>query len=108
MNTYFSSFLLLAISGLTLSACGREPSRLLRQGQLPINDFPLYLTEGIPGNVWKIDRDRTKTLVASGLNDPRGVATDRFQNVYVAEYGAGRLLKINPSGGEYIVVREGL
>lgn len=91
----------------TLAAsCGREPSRLLRQGQLPILDFPLYLTEGTAGNVYKIGRDRQKTLVAQGFSDPRGVATDRFGNVYVAEYAAGRLVKI--ANGETTVLREGL
>lgn len=88
--------------------CGREPSRLLRQGQLPIYDFPLYLSEGVAGRVWKIDRDRNKTLVAQGLNDPRGVATDRFQNVYIAEYGAGRILKVKPDEDSYTVFAENL
>jgi sugar lactone lactonase YvrE len=98
----------LTAASLSAAGCGRAPSSLLRQGQLPINDFPLYLTEGATGMVWKIDRDRTKTLVASGLTDPKGVATDRFGNVYVAEYGAGRLLKVDPDGGDYTVVREDL
>lgn len=89
------------------SGCGREPSRLLRQGQLPIYDFPMYLSEGIAGRVWKIERDRTRTLVAENLSDPRGIATDRFQNLYVAEYGAGRLLKIS-ADGEIETLREGL
>jgi sugar lactone lactonase YvrE len=90
-----------------LIGCGREPSSLLRQGQIPINDFPLYLTEGAGGKLWKIDRDRTKTLVAEGLTDPRGVATDRFANVYVAEYGAGRLVKVSPDG-TVSTLRDGL
>ncbi len=88
--------------------CGRESSRLLRQGQLPIYDFPLYLSEGVAGRVWKIDRDRTKTLIAEGLRDPRGVATDRFQNVYIAEYGAGRILKIKPDEDTYTVFADNL
>ncbi len=50
-----------ALAALSLTACGRESSRLLRQGQLPIYDFPLYLTEGAAGRLWKIDRDRNKT-----------------------------------------------
>lgn len=85
-------------------ACGREPSRLLRQGQLPIYDFPMYLSEGAAGRVWKIDRNRTKTLIVEGLSDPRGIATDRFQNLYIAEYGAGRLLKVKPEETTYEVV----
>lgn len=80
----------------------------MRQGQLPIYDFPLYLTEGIPGRVWKIDKNHQKTLLADGLSDPRGVVTDRFQNVYVAEYGAGRILKFLSGSTQYSVVAQGL
>jgi hypothetical protein len=100
--------LLGAVAFAALFGCGREPSRLLRQGQLPIYDFPLYLTEGAAGEVWRVERDRKRTLVASGLSDPRGVATDRFQNVYVAEYGAGRVLKLPAGGGAYEVLAESL
>lgn len=88
--------------------CGREPSRLLRQGQLPIYDFPLYLTEGTAGRVWKVDSDRNKTLLSEGLSDPRGIATDRYQNVYVAEFGAGRVLKFPAGESNYEVLAEGL
>jgi hypothetical protein len=90
------------------AACGREPSRLLRQGQLPIFDFPLYLTEGAAGRVWQIDRERNMTLLAEGLNDPRGLATDRFQNLYVAEFGSGRVLKFPGGDPGYEVVSEDL
>jgi hypothetical protein len=103
MKTLFFSLIILL-----LAACGREPSRLLRQGQLPIFDFPLYLTEGAAGRVWQIDRDRQMTLLAEGLNDPRGLATDRFQNLYVAEFGSGRVLKFPGGAPSYEVVSEGL
>jgi hypothetical protein len=100
--------LFLSIIMFMMAACGREPSRLLRQGQLPIFDFPLYLSEGAAGRVWQIDRDRNMTLLAEGLNDPRGLATDRFQNVYVAEFGSGRILKFPGGGANYEVVAENL
>lgn len=101
--------LLIALSiALAFSACGRESARTLRQGQLPVYDFPLYLTEGVPGRVWKIDSDRTKTLLVEGLNDPRGIATDRFQNLYVAEYGAGRVLRFPGGEAPYEVLAENL
>lgn len=98
----------IAAIGLLLGACGREAGRALRQGQLPVFDFPIYLTEGAPGRVWKIDKDRNKTLLAEGLSDPRGVVTDRFQNVYVAEYGAGRVLKFPGGSSSFTVLAEGL
>jgi serine/threonine-protein kinase len=97
----------LVVSGVWCG-CGREPSHLLRQGQLPIYDFPLYLTEGVTGQLIKIERDRTKTVLIQGLKDPRGIATDRFQNVYIAEYGAGRILKVEAGKTEYTVIKEGL
>src|SRR5690606_35722708 len=49
-----------------------------------------------------------KTLVATDLDDPRGVATDRFGNIYVAEYGGGRLLRFRDANSEAGVVLEGL
>ena len=90
------------------SGCGRAPSSLLRQGQLPIYDFPLYMTEGATGRIVKFDRDRTRTVITEGLNDPRGVATDRFGNIYIAEYGAGRILKMKTGETTYTVVKESL
>lgn len=96
------------MTSVALTGCGREPSRLLRQGQLPIYDFPLYLTEGVAGRIWKIDDKRNKTLLSEGLSDPRGVATDRFQNVYVAEFGAGRVLKFPAGESAYEVIAENL
>lgn len=99
---------LIGLCLIMLCACGRESARTLRQGQLPVYDFPLYLTEGVPGRVWSIDAKRNKTLLAEGLSDPRGVATDRFQNVYVAEYGAGRILRFPGGQPPYEVIAENL
>jgi hypothetical protein len=99
--------LILAVT-LVAAACGRSPSRLLRVGVAPIFDYPLYLTEGAPGKVWKFDRDRNKTLLVSGLNDPRGIATDRSHHLYVVEQGAGRLLEVDVNTGATTVIRDGL
>jgi hypothetical protein len=93
---------------LVAASCGRSPSRLLRLGLPPVYDYPLYLTEGAPGKVWKFDRERNKTLLVSGLNDPRGIATDRSNHLYVVEQGAGRLLQVDVSSGATSVVRDGL
>jgi DNA-binding beta-propeller fold protein YncE len=90
------------------AGCGREPSGLLRQSQLPIYDFPLYLSQGADGKIWQIDRKGNMTLIAEDLADPRGIATDRFGNVYVAEYGSGQIVKINPSSKEKEVVAQDL
>jgi sugar lactone lactonase YvrE len=99
-----------AVCGLAvlLSACGREPSRALRQGQLPVYDFPLYLSESSVGTVWKYNADRTRVALATGLNNPLGLATDRFNHLYVVEQGAGRLLKYSLDSGNMTVVATGL
>jgi hypothetical protein len=94
--------------GLLLSGCGgKAPSTLLRQGQTPYLDFPLYVTGG-PGKVWKFDRNGTKTVLIDNLNDPKGIATDRYNNLYVVEQGLGRVLKVDATSGTYTVAISGL
>ncbi|MBL7716987.1 MAG: NHL repeat-containing protein [Bdellovibrionales bacterium] len=105
---------LIAISlVLAASACGRSPSRLLRQGQLALNDFPLFLTDGntggTTGRLIRFERDKTQTDVATGLDTPQGVATDKFGNVYVVEAGsANRVRKFPVSGGAGTTLITGL
>ncbi len=43
----------------------------------------------------------TQTVIASGLNAPRGLATDAAGNIYVTDTDNMRLLKLTPSGGTY-------
>src|SRR4051812_45965485 len=95
--------LLVSFAGL-VNGCGRSPSALLRQGQLPLYDFPLYLSDGSAGTIYSFDRDAHRTTLISGLNNPQGVATDRFNNLYVVERGANRLLKVDTTSGSYSVV----
>lgn len=103
------SFLILAFVAVALWGCGRGPSPLLRSGIAPIYDFPLYVSSGDgTGTVWKFEEDGSKTAFVSGLNDPRGVATDKFNNLYVVETGASQLLKFNMSTKEKTIVATGL
>jgi sugar lactone lactonase YvrE len=39
-----------------------------------------------------------QTTLATGLVDPRGIAVDGNGNVYVADFGDGKIVKITPSG----------
>jgi sugar lactone lactonase YvrE len=99
----------IAISAASLlCACGREPARGLRQGQLPVYDFPLYLSESSVGTVWKYSADRTRVALATGLNNPLGVATDRNNHLFVVEQGANRLLKFDLATGTSTVVASNL
>src|SRR4051812_26102147 len=84
---------------LCLSACGREPARALRQGQLPVYDFPLYLSESSVGTVWKYQKDGSRVELLTGLNNPLGLATDRNNHLFVVEQGASRLLKVDLNSG---------
>ena len=90
--------LALLLLAAALPSCGRSPSTLLRQGQIPLYDFPIYLSEGAAGNIWKYERDGSRTLLIDGLNDPRGLATDRFSNLYV-ERGENQVLRIDIASG---------
>lgn len=90
-------------------ACGRSPSSILRVGQPPIYDFPLYVSSGDgTGTIWEFDLDGSKKTFVTGLNDPKGIATDKFNNLYVVEAGASRLIKIHLTTKETTVVRDGL
>ena len=94
---------------LFLTSCGRGPSPLLRVGQAPIFDFPLYVSSGDgTGTIWEFAQDGSKTVFVTGLNDPKGLATDKFNNLWVVEAGASQLLKIKISSKEITVVRTGL
>lgn len=75
-------------------SCGKHPSDLLRVGQAPLYNFPLYATSA-NGTLYKFNKDGTSESFVTGLNDPRGLAIDKYQNIYVAEYGNSRVIKIN-------------
>lgn len=105
MLKFVSLFLFLALS----VACGRSPSKLLRVGQAPVFDFPLYVSSGDgTGTIWKYEMDGSRTAFVTGLNDPKGVATDKFGNLFVVEAGANRLIKLNLTTAASTVVRGSL
>ena len=54
----------------------------------------LYLAQPQAGEVSRIGRDGRRTLLIGGLNGPRDPAFDNAGNLYVAETGAGRILKL--------------
>ncbi|MCB0383876.1 MAG: NHL repeat-containing protein [Bdellovibrionales bacterium] len=81
---------------------------MLRQGQTPVFDFPLYLSEGANGRILKFDRDGQRTVLVGGLSNPLGIATDRANNLYVVEEGNNRLLKVDAASGAYSVFAAGL
>ncbi len=90
-------------------SCGRHPADLLRAGQTPIYDFPLYVTaDDGTGTIWKFNSDTTKEAFVTGLNDPRGVAVDKYQNLYVVEFGSSQVTKINLANKEKTVLATGL
>jgi sugar lactone lactonase YvrE len=102
-------YIFLIFSLFAVISCGRRPADLLRQGQAPVYDFPLYVSSGDgTGTIWKFERDGSKSMFVTGLSDPRGIALDRYGNMYVAEYAAQRVIKINLSNQEITVVADQL
>lgn len=90
-------------------ACGKRPAELLRLQQAYPEDFPIYATVGDgTGRIWRIDRDGTKTIFVSGLNEPMGMATDGKGNLYVVEQGASRLLRYDIATKTQTVIATGL
>lgn len=99
---------LLLLSLLSIVACGRAPSTLLRLGQAPVYDFPMYVSCGAPGEILKFESNGSRSVFYSGLNDPRGLAADRYGNLYVVEQGANQLTKINTRTKAVEIVASGL
>lgn len=99
--------LLLIFFSFAVFSCGKHPSDLLRVGQAPLYNFPLYVTSS-DGSIYKFNKDASQEVFASGLNDPRGLAIDKYQNLYVAEYGASQVRKYNLNTKEYTVIATAL
>lgn len=101
---------LFALIILTLGiSCGRRPADMLRQGQAPVYDFPLYVSLGDgSGSILKFERDGTRSTFMTGLSDPRGICIDRYNNMYVAEYGSNRVIKINLDSKAITVIADNL
>ncbi len=88
-------------------SCGKHPSDLLRSGQSAMYDFPLYVTSS-DGTIWKFNSDTSKEAFVTGLNDPRGIAIDKYQNLYVVEFGTSRVIKYNLNTKASTVVADSL
>lgn len=101
-------FITATLSILIIVSCGRSPSRLLRVGQSPVYDFPMYVSSGAPGEILKFTDTGTREVFISGLNDPRGLAADRFGNLYVVEQGANRVTKIETATKKVTVIADDL
>lgn len=90
-----------------LISCGKHPADLLRVGQAALYDFPLYVSAG-DGTIWKFNSDTTKEAFVTGLNDPRGLAIDKYQNLYVVEFGTSSVIKYNLQSKARTVVADSL
>ena len=58
----------------------------------------LYVTDLTAGTIFKFAPDGSKSIFASGLDTPAGLAFDRTGNLYVAERLSGTILKFAPDG----------
>jgi sugar lactone lactonase YvrE len=67
----------------------------------------LYVTDTDAGTVTCVAPDRSRTVVARGLDQPLGIALDAGGRLLIAEEGAGRVVRVEPGGGR-IAVATGL
>jgi RHS repeat-associated protein len=58
----------------------------------------VFVADRAAGTVTRIAPDRTKTLVASGLERPIGLAVDLAGRLLIAEEKAARVVRVEPSG----------
>jgi DNA-binding beta-propeller fold protein YncE len=59
----------------------------------------VYLTEAFSGQVSKVESNGERTLIASGLKMPEGIALAPNGRLIVAEVGARRIVEIDPLTG---------
>jgi hypothetical protein len=76
---------------------------------LAATDDDLWVTDWASGIVWRIVTDGTPTMVPvkTGLANPEGIAVDHDGSLLVVESGAGRLIRILPTG-KTAVLADGL
>ena len=69
----------------------------------------LWAADWFTGEIWKLDFDSAPTVVASGLENPEGLALDHEGGLLVVEAGtANRLSRIDLSTGEVTNIVDGL
>ncbi|MEV0622064.1 hypothetical protein AB0I81_52715 [Nonomuraea sp. NPDC050404] len=71
-------------------------------------DGAMYVTDLVPGRVWRRDPDGNFALVTDAMTAPNGIAcvgTRVFANEMIP---GGRLLELSPAGGEPTVLATGL
>src|SRR5437773_1465996 len=64
----------------------------------------LFMSDGYSGlshnlgHIYKFTPGGARSTFASGLSDPRGLASDIAGNLYVADFGDGNIYKFTPKG----------
>ena len=59
----------------------------------------LYVSDADAGTVTRVAPDRTRTLMARGLDHPMGLALDANGRLLIAEERAGRVVRVEAGGG---------
>ncbi|MGH7388780.1 MAG: hypothetical protein ACREM3_04895 [Candidatus Rokuibacteriota bacterium] len=67
-------------------------------------DGNVFVTDREAGTIHRIARDRSRTVLATGLERPIGLALDLEGRLLVAEERAGRVVRLEPGGQRTAVV----
>jgi DNA-binding beta-propeller fold protein YncE len=59
----------------------------------------IYVSNGGNGTIDKIDANGNVSVFASGLSEPSGLAFDAHGDLYVSDFGDGKILEFAPNGG---------
>jgi sugar lactone lactonase YvrE len=114
------ALLVVAASALLFSAPGPaggegwpvavEPFEIYADGFLDLRgvvvdaDGHVYVADRAAGTVTRIAPDRSRSVVASGLERPVGLALDQAGGLLVAEERAGRIVRVERDGRRWAVV----
>lgn len=95
----------------------RQANKVLKTAKFDAPYSPVFLPDGslvvadyAAGSLTRLaaGKDRAKAAIATGLKGPLGLALSGDQFLYVSEYDAGRIVRLNLSSGGLDVVKEGL
>jgi sugar lactone lactonase YvrE len=68
-------------------------------GMVGISNSAVYITEALSGQVSMVETNGYKTVIASDLKMPEGIALMPDGKIVVAEVGARRIIQIDPQNG---------
>jgi sugar lactone lactonase YvrE len=84
------------------------PGAYVTAGMSFLPDGTFAFADAGTGTIYTVAPSGAYQAILSGLNYPNGLETSNDGYIYVSENGAGRVRRVDPETGDYVVLAEGL